>query len=131
MSVIDYEALFQDDGVHVDPQEMATAVRTLLNATSSVAANSLIVKQTSGLVFGFTASSSLGAGQFIQLHDASSLPSDGAVPVAVFAIGSTSTAAAAWIPPRSFRNGIVICNSTTQNTKTLGAANTLFDVQYL
>jgi hypothetical protein len=36
-----------------------------------------------------------------------------------------------WIPPRRMDRGIVICSSTTQNTLTLGAAEFLFDVQYV
>jgi hypothetical protein len=28
-------------------------------------------------------------------------------------------------------HGIILCNSTTQGTKTLGAADCIFDVQYV
>jgi hypothetical protein len=33
-------------------------------------------------------------------------------------------------PGRIFRRGIILCCSTTDTTKTLGAANCLFDVQF-
>lgn len=131
MSAIDYETLFQDDGVHVDPLAMADVVRTMLNANSGAAVNSLVVKQTSGILFGFTASSTLVGGQFIQLFDASTLPADTAVPTLVFPVPTVSVLTVNYIPPRAFRNGIIICNSTTQNTKTIGAANTILDVQFL
>jgi hypothetical protein len=49
----------------------------------------------------------------------------------VLAVGATSEKGAVWIPPRYMQSGIVICNSTTGTSKTLGAADTLFDVQYI
>lgn len=131
MSVISYESLLQEDGVHADPYVLATLTRALLSANSGAAVSSLIVKATSGLLFGFTASSSLAGGQFIHLYDQNTVPSNGAVPLVVFTVPTVSVAAVSYIPPRAFRNGIVICNSTTQNTLTLGAANTIFDVQFL
>lgn len=102
-----------------------------LNYPSAALENARVVKGSEGYLFGFTAFSSLGAGQFIMVFDASSLPADGVVCSMVFAVAATSDREVAWIPPRYMQNGIVICNSTTSTTKTLGAANCLFDIQYV
>lgn len=103
-----------------------------LNATSTVVGNQLQVKSGAGMILGFTASSTLASAQFIQLFDSVTLPADGAVPTATFSIATVNHLAVSWIfPGRFFNQGLWICNSTTQNSKTIGAANCLFDVQYI
>ena len=131
MSVISYDDLLDEDGVHADPYAIARLTRSLLSANSGGVASSLLVKPTSGLLFGFTVSSSNGAAQFIQLFDRATLPADTAVPTVVFKVSATDVLPMQFLPPRSFRNGIVICNSSTQHTKTIGSADCIFDVQYL
>lgn len=51
------------------------------NANSFALANSLTVFQGPGRLFGFTVSSTRTSGQFIQVHDASAVPANGAVPL--------------------------------------------------
>jgi hypothetical protein len=92
---------------------------------------SRIAKSGAGLLFGFTVYSSNAAAQFILLFDSNTLPADGALPLIPFPIGATQGAAFSWTPGRSFSRGIVLCNSTTANSKTIGAADTWFDVQFL
>ncbi len=117
------------NGVYADPDEVTDLARFLNNANSRAVAASLVVKQNAGLCFGFTVSSV--AAQFILVFDASSLPAESTVPLLSFPVAATSTIANAWIPPRGFRNGIVLCNSSTQHTKTIGSADCIFDVQFL
>jgi hypothetical protein len=121
--------LVYHDGVYFDPEKLTDIVRLLLNGNSGAVASSLVVKTSPGLLFGFTVSSI--AAQFIQIFDASSLPANAAVPTAVFPVAATNQVSVAWNPPRSFRNGLVICNSSTQHTKTLGSADCIFDVQFV
>jgi hypothetical protein len=116
-------------GVYADPEKLTDLVRFLLNANSGAVASSLVVKGSPGLLFGFTVSSI--AAQFIQIFDASALPANTAVPTAVFPVAATNQVSVAWNPPRSFRNGLVICNSSTQHTKTIGSADCIFDVQFV
>lgn len=62
-----------------------------------------------------------GAVRYFQVHDSATLPADTAVPklsIAVAAGGSYVLDI-----PWSCTNGIVICNSTTVATKTIGAAD--------
>ena len=121
----------QIDLVNLVDNITAWAFNILPNANTNGAAASLIVTTRRCLLFGFTASSTLGAGQFIQLYDAQALPGSGASPLWSYPISATSGIAVNFIPPRFFRNGCVIVNSTAQNSYTAGAANTIIDAQYL
>jgi hypothetical protein len=71
-----------------------------------------------------------GSDQYIQIHDAAALPADGAVPIAVLAAPSGYQFSISWTTGRLFANGIVVCNSSTAATKTIGSADCLFDIVY-
>lgn len=108
-----------------------------LNARSNGYAKTLSVKAGAGLLFGFSAYSSLATAQFIQLHDSQAVPASGAVPEAVFPINGAATATGDYLavsyifPGRFFQRGIWIVNSTTGPTYTAGAADTFFDAQFV
>jgi len=69
--------------------------------------------------------------QFIQVHDAASLPADTAVPAIVLTVsGSSNFSLDLGVYGRTFANGIVVCNSSTGPTKTIGSADCWFDAQY-
>lgn len=102
-----------------------------LNKHSIAYASSLVVKSGPGVLFGFTAYSSNVAAQFILIFDSATLPADATIPECVFTVAATANLGVQWIPGRTFRTGIVICNSTTGPTKTIGAADTFFDAQFL
>lgn len=118
-------------GNYADPDKVTAIGRFLKNDSSAALEASRVVRVGPALVFGFHAHSTLDTPQFVMLFDASAVPADTAVTPLVWEVGADSSRDVAWIPPRSFRNGVVICNSTTNATKTLGAANTLFDVQFI
>ena len=105
-----------------------------LNATSVAAGNSIFVKSGAGMLFGFTASSTLAGAQFVHVFDSASptVPANGTIPTAVFPVLTTSVLTVSYIfPGRFFYQGCWLANSTTQNSLTIGAANTLFDAQYI
>lgn len=103
-----------------------------LNVSSNVAESSHVIKAGAGRLFGFSVYNSAAAAQFIQLHDAEKLPADGAVPVFVAKAATVANLAVFWGDwGRFFNRGIVVCNSSTFATKTLGAADCFFDAQYL
>lgn len=82
-------------------------------------------------VYGFSVYSSLASQQWIHMFDASSLPADTAVPLFPFTIGANGQLGVYYgRMGRLFRRGLVLCTSTTETTKTLGAANCFFDVEY-
>ena len=107
------------------------------NSTTTALANSLVCVSGPSRLFGFSGYSNRGSAQFIQVFDAQGLPSDGAVPVMVIPVGVGAGATTGMFSVyfgasgRSFDRGIVLCNSSTLATKTIGAADTWFDVQWI
>lgn len=91
------------------------------------------IKSGAGTLYGFTAYSNKGSGQFIQLFDQEGgSPASGAVPVAVFAVNATTHIGIDYgVVGRFFSQGIVIANSSTVATQTAGSADCYFDVQYV
>ena len=101
------------------------------NATSTAYEASRVVSAGPAAVYGLTGYNSLASAQFIQIHDAASLPADTAVPVVTISVPASSNFSVDFgAYGRYCKNGIVVCNSTTGPTKTIGAANCWFDVQY-
>jgi hypothetical protein len=97
-------------------------------AKTTALATNLVVKASAGKLLGFYGYSTVT--QFIQVHNATSLPADAAVPDGVFPI-TASAPFSIWLEhPEPYTTGIVICNSTTGPTKTIGAANTWITALY-
>lgn len=107
-----------------------SAYQEPFNASSPGLAKALVIAAGRARLVGITVYSANVASQFIQLHDANALPADGAVPVWVQIVAATGNLGFLWIPGRVFEAGIVICNSSTAGTKTIGAADTFFDAQW-
>lgn len=101
------------------------------NKHSNGYAASLIANTGPGILYGFTVYNSNGGAQFIQLFDAATVPADGVNPAAVFTVPAADNLAVEWVNGRSYLTGIVLCNSSTGDTKTIGAADCYFDVQYI
>lgn len=95
------------------------------NPTVALAA-SLIAKASAGILYGVDIFNSTASAQTIQLHDSATLPADTAVPVAVLNLPASGSLQIDYgVHGKAFGLGIVICNSTTVATKTIGSA-TLF-----
>ena len=114
------------DGIEHLPDYVAGS----LNFNQGALRNSIVVPGRV-VVYGFTAYSSLGSAQWIQVFDANTVPADTAVPLFVWNLAANSGVGFSFPPQgRQFQTGLVLCNSTTETTKTIGAANCFFDVQY-
>lgn len=109
----------------------ASSVYAITPYISAAQEASAVVKASAGNLYGFVFTNNNATTRYVQVFNAVALPADGAVPALTFPVGSEGI-----LPfdtgkyPNQFTNGIVICNSTTQMTKTLGSADSLFYVQY-
>jgi hypothetical protein len=123
-------AASQTVGTFEKPDATSTYAGT--NATSSANETNRVVKGSAGVLFSITGYNAKTSAQFIQLHNASSLPADTAVPVITFTVPASSNFSLDFGGKfgRYFSTGIVVCNSSTQQTKTIGSADCWFDVQY-
>lgn len=102
-----------------------------LNIYSPALTNACLVKSGPGILYGFTFTNTLASAQYVLLFDAAKLPADGAVPILAKSCPTNDAIAFSWLPGRTFLTGIILCNSTTNTSKTIGAANCFFDAQYV
>lgn len=83
------------------------------------------------VVYGFTVYSTKGSAQYLNVFDASLLPADAAVPLFSWPLAANNGVGFGFTPRgRQFQNGLVLCNSSTDATKTIGSVDCLFDVQF-
>jgi hypothetical protein len=111
-----------------------TAAYAPSNATNPTSAyvTSLVIKASAGTLYAITGYNSKTSSQFIQVHDTTSLPSNGVAPVIIFIVPASSNFSLDLTPyGRFFSNGITVCNSSTGPSLTLGtSADCWFDAQY-
>jgi len=103
------------------------------SSTTAAQAASLLVTPPTPLhlrCFDIVGYNNNASDQYIQVHDAAAAPADGAVPAVVIVAPGNFHFAISWPEGRLFANGIYVCNSSTDVTKTLGSADCLFDINY-
>jgi len=105
-------------------------------AKSTSLSASLIVKASAGSMFSLTGYNS-GPAQWVQVHNAASVPANAAIPLAVVAVPAQSTFAFEWGKGLPCSTGIVLCNSygadpaTAAAQKTIGSNDCFFTATYL
>jgi hypothetical protein len=109
----------------------ATATYAPLNSTSTGYENGRLVKATAGVLFSLTVFNSRSSGQFIQIHDSAVIPVNGTIPKMVMFVNSNQQLSLDFGKfGRFFANGIVVCNSSTGQTKTTASSDCWIDAQY-
>lgn len=102
-----------------------------LNSTSPQLEDRRRVKSGAGMLFGFSVYSTIA--QNIQVFDLQNVTnlSTGVVPVMNFPVQALQTITVGFTEPwRSFNQGILVANSSTDTSYTQGLKNCIFDVQY-
>lgn len=100
------------------------------NGNTAAYAASVVIKASAGTLYAIRGYNS-GAAQFIQVLDAAALPADTAVPEETFTVAAASNFFIEFPQGKSLGTGIVVCNSSTGATKTIGAADCWFSYEYL
>ena len=98
--------------------------RAVKSSESAASVASSVVKAGPGWLFWVFVDNGAGATNYIQVHNATSLPANTAVPLATIGKLAASTAGfIALTPPVYCDTGIVVAKSTTAATLTAGAAD--------
>ena len=121
----------------IQPNNASTGDTAFANAGNSGGyQNFIVVKSSNGVLFGLTGYNSKSSAQFIQIFDIKSggntAPAEGSIPLVMFSVSASSNFSLDYSSaPRLFKSGIILCNSSTGPTKTIGSADCWFDVQYI
>lgn len=102
-----------------------------LNAFPGALEASRRVKSGPGILYGVTVTNTSASAVFFQYFDASTMPADGAFPLASKNVPANDAVGLNWLPGRTFLVGICVCISSTNATKTLGGAVAIFDCQFV
>lgn len=101
-------------------------------ASTSAYAASKIAKASAGRLFSVSGYNSKALAQFIQIHDSATLPADTAVPIVILTAPATGNFSVDFGPLGiPCAAGIVLCNSSTGPTKTIGSGDCWFQATYV
>ena len=103
---------------------------TMSVASSSTYEASKVVKAGAGTLFNLSGYNS-GPAQWLQLYNSTTLPANGVAPILLLAVPAQSTFSFDWTKGIPCSTGIVVGNSSTGPTKTIGSADCYFTASYV
>jgi hypothetical protein len=89
------------------------------------------VKTGPGLFYTVTMTNTNAAARYLQVFDFAGVPADGTIPLLSRSIPIGDSLTLQWNNGHPFSQGLFVCNSTTAASKTLGAADSIFDVTFV
>jgi hypothetical protein len=123
MGITAFEGLTEAEKVSLVPQPQS--------ASSVALASSIVAVSGQCWLYGVQVNNTKASVQFILLFDNDRVPASGSVPVASFtAAASTNLGIYYGSIGRYMQRGIVLVNSSTSATFTVGSADCYFDVQF-
>jgi hypothetical protein len=122
--------LAANDGVDIGDVSIKDINILLNNTTTSALANALVIKAGAGNLYMLNGYNNHSSPQFIQIHNTSSVPLQGATPILTFIVPPNSNFSFDWgVYGRRFNTGITVTNSSTLSSLTIGLPNCWFDAQ--
>lgn len=103
-----------------------------LGKHSQVLASSLVAFTGPVYMTALSVANTNASAQYVQVFDSTAVPANGAIPTMLLtATGASDKFITYPLPGRFFHTGIIVCNSSTAATLTIGAADCFFDVQFI
>lgn len=117
-------------GVNVIGQSTSSTANS--SAATTSLSNSLVIKASPGRLYQLTGVNTNTSPQYIQVFNSTTVPADTTVPILLaYVPASTNFSFDFGSIGRYFGTGIVVTNSSTAATKTIGSANCWFNAEYL
>lgn len=127
-----YSYITNTPNVYLTPTGIYNDGSIQVGNSGSTLVNSVVIRSTETKLHSLIITNTSGSAQFIQLHNTTTLPADGATPFAITYIPANSTIK---FPMNdcygiALSTGCVVCNSSTAATKTIGSADCFFSYSY-
>ena len=90
-----------------------------------------VFKDAPGILFGITGYNSRTSAQWIQIYDETTLPADAVAPIVTITVAASSNFSIDFgLRGRPMKKGIIVGNSSTGPTKTIGSADCWFEGRF-